>query len=181
VRDAVVEVFLLRLGRQLAVEEQVAGLEEVAVLGELLDRIATMQQYALVTVDVRDLGLAARGRGEARIVGESAGFFVEGADVDDVRPHRPLSHLEFSGFSLEIKCCGRAAHDNHLLNMFPRHRSVSLSEFLRSRALAIRFGLACQAIPTGRCCNAKMQQLPKKLSSACGLISQARNTFIASE
>jgi predicted RNase H-like nuclease len=62
---AVVEIGLLRLGRQLAVEQQVAGLEEVAVLGELLDRIAAVEQDALVAVDVGDLGLAAAGRGEA--------------------------------------------------------------------------------------------------------------------
>ena len=58
--DAVVEVGLLRGGRQFAVEQQVAGLEEVAVLGEVLDRIAAIEQDALVAVDVGDLGLAAR-------------------------------------------------------------------------------------------------------------------------
>ena len=36
-RDAIVEVGLLRRGRQFAVEKQVAGLEEIAVLGELVD------------------------------------------------------------------------------------------------------------------------------------------------
>ena len=54
-RDAVVEIGLLRRGRQLAVEQQVAGLEEVAVLGELLDRIAAIEQDALVAVDIGDL------------------------------------------------------------------------------------------------------------------------------
>ena len=58
VRDAVVEIVLLRRGRQLAVEQQVADLEEVAVLGQLLDRIAAIEQDALVAVDVGDLGLA---------------------------------------------------------------------------------------------------------------------------
>ena len=54
-RDAIVEIGLLRGGRQLAVEQQVAGLEEVAVLGELLDRIAAIEQHALVAVDIGDL------------------------------------------------------------------------------------------------------------------------------
>ena len=58
--DAIVEVGLLRGGRQLAVEQQVAGLEEVAVLGQLLDRIAAIEQDAFVAVDIGDLGLAAR-------------------------------------------------------------------------------------------------------------------------
>jgi hypothetical protein len=40
--------------RQLAVEQQVADLDEVALLGELLDRVAAVQQHALVAVDVGD-------------------------------------------------------------------------------------------------------------------------------
>ena len=55
VGDAVVELGLLRRGRQLAVEQQVADLEEVAVLGQLLDRVAAIEQHALVAVDVGDL------------------------------------------------------------------------------------------------------------------------------
>ena len=94
-RDAVVEVGLLRRGRQFAVEQQVAGLEEVAVLGELLDRIAAIEQDALVAVDVGDLGLAACRRGEAGVVGEHAGLAVELGDVerppDRSCPRRPGS------------------------------------------------------------------------------------------
>lgn len=45
-RDAVVEILLLRLGRQFAIEQQVTDLEEVAVFGELVDRIAAMQKHA---------------------------------------------------------------------------------------------------------------------------------------
>ncbi len=43
---AAVEIFLLRLGRQFAVKQQVAGFQEVAVLGELLDRIAAVFEDA---------------------------------------------------------------------------------------------------------------------------------------
>ncbi len=63
--DAVVEILLLRLGRQVAVEQQIAGLQEVAVLGELLDRVAAMQQDAFLAVDEGDLGFAARRRGDS--------------------------------------------------------------------------------------------------------------------
>jgi hypothetical protein len=45
---------LLRLGRQFAVEQQIADLEKVAVLGELVDRVAAMQQHAGVAVDIGD-------------------------------------------------------------------------------------------------------------------------------
>jgi hypothetical protein len=56
---AVIEVGLLRGGRQFPVEQQIASLEEIAVLGNLLDGIAAVQQDAFVAVDIGDLGLAA--------------------------------------------------------------------------------------------------------------------------
>ena len=87
---AVVEVLLLRRGRQFAVEQQIAGLEEVAVLGQVFDRIAAVEQDAFVAVDVGDLGFAAGGRGEAGIVGEDAGLAVKLADVQNLRTDRSL-------------------------------------------------------------------------------------------
>ncbi len=53
---AIVEVGFLRGGRQFAVQQQIAGLEEVAVFGELFDRVAAIEQDAFVAVDVGDLG-----------------------------------------------------------------------------------------------------------------------------
>jgi hypothetical protein len=47
---ALVEVQFLRRGREFAVKEQVAGLEEIAMLGELLDRVAAVEEDALVAV-----------------------------------------------------------------------------------------------------------------------------------
>ena len=91
---AIVEVLLLRLGGQFAVEQQVAGLEEVTVFGELLDRVAAIEQDAFVAVDVGDLGLAASRRGEARVVGEDAGLPVELGNVDHVRTDRAFVHRE---------------------------------------------------------------------------------------
>ena len=83
--DGVVEVGLLLRRRQFAVEQQVAGLQEVAVLGELIDRIAAVEQDAQVAIDVGDLGLAACRRGEARVVSEHAALVVELGDVEYVR------------------------------------------------------------------------------------------------
>ena len=58
------------------------------MLGQLLDRHAAVEQDAFVAVDIGDLGFAAAGRGEARVVGEHAGLGVELADVDHIRPDR---------------------------------------------------------------------------------------------
>ena len=66
----------LRLGRQLAVEQQVGDLEEGGVLRELFDRVAAVLQDADVAVDEGD-GTAARRRvHESRVVGGQAGVVV---------------------------------------------------------------------------------------------------------
>ena len=62
----------LRLGRQLAVDEQVGDLEVGRLLGELLDRVAAVLEDALVAVDVRDRRAARRGVRERRVVGHQA-------------------------------------------------------------------------------------------------------------
>src|SRR5215472_5713722 len=82
-RNAIVEVGFLRSGRQLAVEEQVASLEEISVLRELVDRVAAVQEHALVAVNEGDLRFRTRGGREAGIVGEHPGLGVELANVDD--------------------------------------------------------------------------------------------------
>ena len=82
------EIDLLRRVRQLAVEQQVADLHEVALHRELLDRVAAVEELALVAVDERDRRVARCGRQEARVVGESAGLAVKRPDVDHVRPDR---------------------------------------------------------------------------------------------
>ena len=49
-----IEVRLFLGVRKVAVQQQMTGLEIVAVDRELLDRIAAVQQFALVAVDVGD-------------------------------------------------------------------------------------------------------------------------------
>jgi hypothetical protein len=82
----IVEILLLRSGRQLAIEQEIAGLQEIAVLGELLDRVATIEQDPVLAIDIGDLRLAASRRGEARIVGEDVGPIVERRYVEHTRP-----------------------------------------------------------------------------------------------
>src|SRR6185503_18813034 len=79
------------------VKQQVAGLEEVALFGELLDRVAAVFQDAGVAVDIGDLRLAAAGGGEAGVIGEHPGLGVELGDVDDIRPHGAAEDREIVG------------------------------------------------------------------------------------
>ena len=73
-------------------QQQKANLDEVAVFGQLIDRITAIEQNAFVTVDVGDPALAARGRREPRVVGEEVGFRIELADVDHVGSDRAARH-----------------------------------------------------------------------------------------
>src|SRR5215469_8862608 len=68
--DAVFEVEILLLVRQIAIKQNVAGLKKGAVLGELIYWVAAVKKNALLAVDIGDVGFARRGGGEAWVVGE---------------------------------------------------------------------------------------------------------------
>ncbi|MNO92656.1 hypothetical protein D3C76_842370 [compost metagenome] len=72
VLDGADELLFLRGIGQFALQQQVAGFQVVGFLGQLLDRVAAMQQHAVVAVDEGDLRLARGGRHEARIKGVAA-------------------------------------------------------------------------------------------------------------
>ena len=82
--DGVFEFLHLALVRQFAVEQQIAGLQEAGMLGQIGDGIAAILQHALVAIDEGDVGLGRSGRGEAGIVGEDVRLVVELADVHDI-------------------------------------------------------------------------------------------------
>ena len=50
-----VELFFLFGGGQFSVQQQVANVHEIRVLGKFGDRIAAVQQDARLAVDIRDL------------------------------------------------------------------------------------------------------------------------------
>ena len=76
----------LRLGRarQLAVQQQVGDLQERAVLGQFLDRVAAVAQDPLLTVDEGDGAAAAGGVQERRIVGQQPEVVVADLDLAQV-------------------------------------------------------------------------------------------------
>lgn len=84
VSHAAFEVFQLCGGRQFTVKQQVADFEEMRLAGQLVDRVAPVQQHARFAVDIGDRAFAGRGRGEARVIGEHVGLTIELADVQDI-------------------------------------------------------------------------------------------------
>ena len=105
-RDDVVEVLQLLGVRQFAVQQQIGDLDMGRFFGQLLDRIAAIQQHALIAVDVGDLRRAVGRRGEARIVGECAGVGVDLADVDHVRPDGAGAHRRCDLFAIDAESRG---------------------------------------------------------------------------
>ena len=103
---AVDEIGFLGGGRQFAVEQEVAGLEEIAVLGQIVDRIAAIEQNALVAVDIGDLGFARAGRGETRIVGEDAGLGVKLRNVDHFGADGPVVDRKIKVLVAEFQRAG---------------------------------------------------------------------------
>src|SRR5690606_32281579 len=78
------ERLALGLRRQLAVDEQVAGLDEVGVLRQLLYRVATVAQDAFFTVEVRDRARGRAGDHVPAVERDVAGFLAKRSDVDRV-------------------------------------------------------------------------------------------------
>ena len=78
------ELLQLFLGRQFAVDQQVADLDERRLLGELLDRVAAVAQDARVAVDVGDGALGGGGVDEAAVEGGVAGLGEQRTQRDSV-------------------------------------------------------------------------------------------------
>ena len=100
--DRGVELGPLRLVGQLAVEQEVADLEKVALFGELLDGVAAVEQHALLSVDVGDRTGAACGRREAGVVGEVAQLRRQGTDVEYRTSVDAFEHLAVDAVSRSI-------------------------------------------------------------------------------
>ena len=90
VQYQLVKVRALAGAGQLALEQQVAGVEVIAVGGQLLDGVAAVQQLAFVTVNVGDGRLARSSRQKTWVVGEHAGLPIQLADVNHVRTNGAL-------------------------------------------------------------------------------------------
>jgi hypothetical protein len=106
-RDGPLEDLILARARQLAVAEQVRDFEEVAVLGQLFDRVAAIAQDALVAIDERDCARAGAGVRVAGIECDEPGGAPELADVDgafafaafdDGEGEDLIADTKFSGF-----------------------------------------------------------------------------------
>ena len=84
-RDAMRPGLQLAFARQLSEENQKRGLEEIALFGQLLDRIAAIEQDAFVAVDEGDPAAACRRVHERGIVGHHPEIVFGDLDLPEVR------------------------------------------------------------------------------------------------
>ena len=137
--DAVLERIELELGRQLAVDQQVGDFEEGALLRQLLDGIAAVEEDAAIAVDVGDLRLAGGGRHETRIVGEQAVVFLQRRDVQYIGTDRGRIRLELralaGGQVGQLKLACRC------------HRDIRVRDLLCSAWRPVEPGAGCHAAP----------------------------------
>ena len=85
-RDFADPRLLLRRGRELAEQDEIGRLQEVAFLGQLFDRIAAIEEDAFVAVDVGNRAVAVGGVHERRVVRHEPE--VVGACLDLAEIHR---------------------------------------------------------------------------------------------
>lgn len=96
-RDEPLERGLLLGIGQLAVQEQVADLEKLGLGPDLLDRVAAVEQDALLAIDEGERRFAGSGRLVARVEGGAPGLAVEPLHVDDGRAGGALADLQLDG------------------------------------------------------------------------------------
>ncbi len=100
--DRGVEFLEFARRRQLAIEQQVADLDEVRMFGKLFDRVAPVHQDALFAIDEGYVRFAASRRDEARVVGKHALVTVQASDIDDVRAGSTLVDRQFQFATVRI-------------------------------------------------------------------------------
>ena len=109
------KILVLRLVRQLAVQQQIGDLQEGGFLRQLLDRVAAIQQHALVAVDIGDLAFTGGSGAVAGIEGEDAQIVVDLADVGHLRADRAADQRQFGGFVRSIHRDGNRPIADHAI------------------------------------------------------------------
>src|SRR4029077_19021264 len=80
------ELLQLLRRRQFTVDQQIADLDEIRLLGQLLDRVAAVAEDARIAVDVGDCALGRGGVDEAIVIGRVAGLRQKRTQRDSVSP-----------------------------------------------------------------------------------------------
>ena len=106
VRHETFKFLQLIRGWKIAVKQRKTHFEIVGFFGQLVDRIATVQQFALVAVDKGNRAVAGRRRRKTGIVGEHACLAVQLANIDDVWSSGRGKNWQLIGNAINCQRCG---------------------------------------------------------------------------
>jgi hypothetical protein len=123
---------------QLAVDKEIANLEEGALFCKLFYRIATVHEHALLAIQVGDGALATGGGAISWIVGEHPQFLVEMFDVNYGRPHYACQYRTFHLFACPIVDYGYCVR--HEVDSVRNNERVFLNIVKFTRDISIPFG-----------------------------------------
>ena len=104
--DDLDEIDLLLAIRQFAMFQEISHIQEIAVFGQLFNRVAAIKQFALVTVDKGDFRLAGCRGQKAGVVGKEAGFRGQGPDIDTIVAMHRTHDRKIDRFApIDRHCC----------------------------------------------------------------------------
>ena len=154
--------------RQLAVDQQVADLDERRLLGQLLDRVAAVAQDARVAVDVGDRALGRRGVDEPAVERGVAGLGQQRPQRDAVGSLRRLHDLQVDLAPRipergDLVGTGVFGHVNPFYGCRPERSCPSLVEGSR-----YRFRRACGGLTVARPWSLVHGDQVRRNSSNCG-------------
>ena len=104
--QAQTELLALGRGRELAVDDEVRGLNKIAVVRQLLDRVTAVAEDAIVAVEEGDLALARAGVAVTLVVGDVAGGGTERARIDRFLAFGADNHGQGVFFIVDFQRCG---------------------------------------------------------------------------
>jgi hypothetical protein len=84
------------------VQQQIADIQVIAVLGQILDGVTTVPQYSLAAVDIGDRGRTGSGRLVAGVVGKYTRLGIKLPDINNPRTLGTLEDRKLVGFLVQI-------------------------------------------------------------------------------
>ena len=109
-RDSPFEIDKFLLAGKLSIEQQIGDFHEAGLFGELLDRIAAMEQDTLAAINIGQAGFATGRRFEARIKGEQARLGIEFTNIDHIRANRARIHAIFMLIAIDREFSAVVTH-----------------------------------------------------------------------
>jgi len=99
--DGFLELVQFDLGWKLAAQQQIADFQKRAFFRQLVDRVATILENTLITIDVGDVAGATRGRHEARVIREDLVIAIQRSYFDGWRSDPAFAYRQIGALATD--------------------------------------------------------------------------------